>query len=219
MKSRQGLGWISAVNHLPNMLEPRVPFLGWKNGRKEGREGGRKKMKTAKFYCLMIPQFLFHFFYICFYHKTMFRICVPVYFSWAADWLQSLMHARQVFCTQYIYPFLEYTFSWVPIMRPHLIQYLIVVVHTCYPSNGKKHKIGSSWSRSAWLWRETPLKTNQSKKGWRHSSSSRVPHKWEVLSLTLVPQNNKNNKKVLLNYTQHLVDQQFMVHRFLLDMW
>jgi hypothetical protein len=53
----------------------------------------------------------------------------------------------------------------------------------CYPSYFGKYKMGLSWSRLAGQEMRPYLQNNQSKKGWRHGSSSRcLPSKPRVLS-------------------------------------
>jgi hypothetical protein len=52
---------------------------------------------------------------------------------------------------------------------------LSMVVHTCYLSYCKKHKIGGLQSGPAWAKVRFYLKNNHSKKGCKYDSSSRVP--------------------------------------------
>jgi hypothetical protein len=51
--------------------------------------------------------------------------------------------------------------SWTPIS---IEKKLGVVVCASHPSHGRKHKIGGSWSRQAWVKHETLSQNNQSKK-------------------------------------------------------
>jgi hypothetical protein len=53
-----------------------------------------------------------------------------------------------------------------------------MVVHTCHPSNGKKHKIGQSQSRLAWAKVRPYLKNNQS----MAQEVEDLPHKVKALS-------------------------------------
>jgi hypothetical protein len=38
-----------------------------------------------------------------------------------------------------------------------------MVVHTCHPSNGRKHKLGRLWSKPGWAKSETLSQINQRK--------------------------------------------------------